>query len=234
MSKPILLLICILGFISCAEVQTEGLNSEASVSADSLSIEIAKPLTFTDVIPESLSDTAKVEMIAKLINEVNQDTSLMYLQTTDSLDKVIFALYRADTLVKIIEGAYPYLVLEGALKSLNLNYTEYYFLKDSLIASRYSCSTFKHTAMCNPVSVIVFSIYYNQRIISQAIEDHVSSYPFCGCDAPVFNRADDGFIYPNYKRIDYLKNTVVTEVENMLENSQAMFGFSPVILLRRN
>ena len=162
MIKQIQIVFCILIFISCNAEEKSKINSDNLNNQDSLIIDETNQIQFADIIPENISDSSKVEIIKQWVNEIDTDTMLIHKRVTDSIHSQIELFYRNDTLVKIIKGHPPGLMLKTP-NFLTHNYTAYYFLMDTLICSKFECNSYQQTGRCNPVAISRSSIIYKRK-----------------------------------------------------------------------
>ena len=188
---------------SCVDTTKIDTENHRLALPDTLVLPETPKRSFYDVIPQELTDSAKTEIITRLVNEIDEDTSMVMIEVPDSLNGALFAFYRNDSLVKIrwghdgrreISGSERPLLLSGKVK-------QYYFHSDSLIYSEYHCSSWQQTGRCNPVSISVFSWFYERKVISQKIDDNIGYYDGCGC----------GFVYDVFsydKKLDELLEVI--------------------------
>jgi hypothetical protein len=210
------LLFCLLILSSCNELTNNKQKTEDSNIPDSLAIDNANQIYFDDIIPENASDSSKTETIKRLIQEIDNDTSLILKEINDSSNSNVYAYYKDDLLVKIIKGFKPGVGLfENEPSFMRYHFTEYYFFMDSLIFSRYECNSFQQTGRCNSVAIRINSFIYNRQIIFQEIDDMIGPYDNCGCDyPPSFGPKKEGYPELNYKEINLLKDEVIGANKN--------------------
>jgi len=210
------LLFCLLILSSCNELTNNKQKTEDSNIPDSLAIDNANQIYFDDIIPENASDSSKTETIKRLIQEIDNDTSLILKEINDSSNSNVYAYYKDDLLVKIIKGFKPGVGLfENEPSFMRYHFTEYYFFMDSLIFSRYECNSFQQTGRCNSVAIRINSFIYNRQIIFQEIDDMIGPYDHCGCDyLPSFGTKKEGYPELNYKMIMLLREQVINANKN--------------------
>lgn len=199
----------LIGLISCNEETSDVYHEEHKDNkVDKRTVKL-----FTDVIPENVPDSTKVDMIDQLISVIDKDSSLIEVKTVDSLEIPIVGFFRNDSLVKIIKGTYPGVKFDTRFSALGYRYSVYYFLMDSLIHSRYECNSYQQTGRCNPVFISVDSYYYNRQIISEIVDDQIGPYWSCGCGMPpkvidqIEKKSRESI---NYEYIDELKEIINT------------------------
>ena len=196
--KVLLLFLFLIALTSCLE-STQGDVEGDVLLLDSLVLTTPPRLSFVEVIPQELTDSAKTEIINRLVHEIDEDTSMVMIEVPDSLNRALFAFYRNDSLVKVrwgLNGPREFLGNERRLL-LSGRVKQYYFHSDSLIYREYYCSSWQQTGRCNPVSISVFSWFYERKLISQEIDDNIGYYDGCGC----------GFVYDVFtydKKLDEL------------------------------
>ncbi len=210
------LLFCLAILCSCNDIRNIKQETEDSISQDSLAIDDKNQVYFDDFIPKNISDSSKTETIKQLIQEIDNDTSLKVKEIIDSSNSNIYALYKNDLLVKIINGFKPNIGLfENEPSFMRYHFTEYYFFMDSLIFSRYECNSQQQTGRCSPVAIRINSYIYNRQIIFQEIEDKIGPYDHCGCDyPPSFGPKKEGYPELNYKMIMLLRDQVISANKN--------------------
>jgi hypothetical protein len=205
------LLFCLVILCSCNDIRNNKQETEDSISQDSLAIDDINQVYFDDIIPKNISDSSKTETIKRLIQEIDNDTSLILKEIIDSSNSNVYAYYKDDLLVKIIKGFKPGVGLfENEPSFMRYHFTEYYFFMDSLIFSRYECNSFQQTGRCNSVAIRINSFIYNRQIIFQEIVDKIGPYDHCGCDyPPSFGPRKEGYPELNYKMIMLLREQVI-------------------------
>lgn len=177
----LVLFLGLMGIVSCVEDLKVGYEDDRTAGLDTLTLPVPPPLSFHDVIPEELSDSAKTEIITRLVTEINEDSTLTFVQVADSLNGLVSGHFRNDSLVMLHLGfglGYSTkdlpMILSGSAK-------RYYFHSDSLIFSEYHCSSWQQTGRCSPVSISVWSWFYEREVISQEVDENIGSYGGCGC-----------------------------------------------------
>lgn len=174
----------ILLLFSCQEPQNHRQKSVKKTEA-------IAPVLFTDLIPQHLSDSAKINLIKHYVKRIENDSTLSHVTLSDSLNVQLHAFYRNDSLVKIIDGSLFPEPFETNLNPLRNRHTSYYFLKDSLIFSHYSCSSWMQTGRCSPVSISIRTSIYLQHILHQEVDNKIGPYVGCGCGFPPFGGQND-------------------------------------------
>lgn len=183
--------------------------------------QMPKKLTFFDVIPDSLTDSLKIDCINEQIRAIEKDTTLTLVSYKDSVNTPYHGLFRNDSLVKIIKGYLPLLsmkdfTIEIASFFLWDNYEMFYFVKDTLVYAGYRCSNNMQTGRCNPVSISVETIYYSNEILAQEIEDNVGSYFGCGCSSIYFRLKSGEANFTNFvdrKELSQIKDALYVEYD---------------------
>lgn len=210
------LLFCLLILSSCNELTNNKQKTEDDISQDSLSIDDKEQIYFDNIIPKNSSDSSKTETIKRLIQEIDNDTSLIVKEINDSSNSNVYAFYKDDLLVKIINGFKPNIGLfENEPSFMRYHFTEYYFFMDSLIFSRYECNYQQQTGRCSSVAIRINSYIYKRQIIFQEIDDMIGPYDHCGCDSPPsFGPREEGYPELNYKKIMLLKDQVYSANKN--------------------
>jgi|SRR5690554_146171 len=182
MMTKLYILTILFGLLSCSEGNSNVNQDKNNHHKEDNSIEVL----FTDVIPENVKDSVKIDIIDQLVSEIDMDSTLTEIKTVGSLEIPLLGFYRNDSLVKILKGHTPLPDFDAQSKFINRNYTSYYFLMDTLVFSRYECSNYQQTGSCNPVYISIDSYYYNGQIITEIVDDQIGQYWSCGCMSPVF------------------------------------------------
>lgn len=198
--KSLFLLFSVVVVFACKEEATKIKISPKYVM--DTAFQIANPLVFNDVIPDSLSDSLKVIRITHELKNIENDTVFTTIEYLDSLNVIYSGFFRNDSLFKIIKGRhnfYSTFQAEPKITSLYANsYELFYFVKDSLVYSVYRCSSFQQTGRCNPVSISIQTFYYGNQIIAQEIDDNVGMYFGCGCYSSHFYRKQGETNFTNF------------------------------------
>lgn len=193
MIKQFQIVFCLLIFISCDETEKSSSNSECQNNQDISVVEATNVIRLTDIIPQNISDSSKTQIINQLAREIDIDTLLIFREIPDSINSVIYAFYRNDTLVKISQ------------KNMS-----YYLLKEKLILNRYACNVYQQTSRCNPVSAYSAFFFYNNKIISQ--EHHINiRFPYQGCGC------NDYSSYEKEENVAKYESIVITEFNRLKE-----------------
>jgi len=207
MMKKLYILTILFGLLSCNEENSNVNQDEHNHHKEDNSIEVL----FTDVIPENVPDSVKIDIIDQLVSEIDMDSSLTEIKTVDSLEIPLLGFYRNDSLVKILKGYSPHSDFDAQSKFIDRNYTSFYFLMDTLVFSRQECSNYQQTGRCNPVYISVDSYYYNEQIIAEIVHDQIGQYWSCGCGIfPEYIPQKDKSNQINYDMIREMKSILNT------------------------
>ncbi len=176
MMKELFILSIIFGLFSCKGVNT----STEEVAQNHINSDRDLEILFTDIIPEHLSDSLKVDIMNHLVSNIDTDSSLITKEAADSAGIPVIGFFKNDSLLKILIGNYTSNRPDAIFGSYD--YTTFYFLMDTLIYSKHEC---KHaslrTGSCNSVYLSIESYYYNGRKISEIVDDQIGDYWSCGC-----------------------------------------------------
>lgn len=166
LSMPVILLL----LFSCGNRSSSDNNLAILLNGQVITSNIQNPTTsFADILPDSLSDSAKVEKIKSIIAAIELDSTLELREFKDSLG-VLYAFYHDDTLVKITDNLDYYSTLHDISRQ-----TIFYFLKDELICAMLDCSSQIRMGSCGSVKETLHFYYYKQEIITQEYTD-ISNY----------------------------------------------------------
>ena len=183
MIRIVSIIICTASMVSCNGNDSIEFNSESLQTQEKSEVE--QP-NYNDIVPENISDSLKIEIFNDVIEEIDFDSTLIRKKIRDSTGKLIYTFYRNNALVKAIEGKSPEFSID-TLSIFGTNYNTYYFLMDSLIKLKYTCSYLQQTGSCNPVSAASFFYFYNGEIINESHYNNIEGYIHCGCHDLSFN-----------------------------------------------
>lgn len=177
MMKYLITIIIILVLLSCngkSAYEARGSTTEEAISRE---------VVFTDIIPENISDSTKIDKIKEIIRSTDLDTSLVLVEVIDSIEiapaKHYLAKYRNDTLVKIsVFQGVPHFTIEST----------YYFLMNELISVEEFCRAGRAAAMCNSEAVRFNLYFYNGKVIGEESWDSDSKNVKYGCPSCALER----------------------------------------------
>lgn len=148
---------------------------------DTLVLPTPPQLSFVEVIPRELTDSAKTEIITRLVTKINEDSTLTLVQVPDSVNGLLSGHFRNDSLVMLHLGYGLGQSMKDRTTMRSGSTKRYYFHSDSLIFSEYHCSSWQQTGRCSPVSFSVWSWFYEREVISQEMDENIGPYGGCGC-----------------------------------------------------
>jgi hypothetical protein len=208
MMKTVQILVLLLTIVACNEERVN-MKNESQQKED------VKPLQFSDIIPDNISDSAKSNKLNEMVKNIEFDTTLTKKNFSDSSDLKITGYFKNDALVKIMMGVFfdnsfgtiPN-VTSYDLNTYYYNFKTYYFFMDKFICLKYECNNYQNTGLCNPVSARSMFYFYFDSVIGQNHNVNID-YPYdaCGCQ--------DLSHYEKNNKMNELEVATIKEVERL-------------------
>jgi hypothetical protein len=198
MMKKLYILSLLFGLFSC-----KGENAKTvQIEHNHIEFDDSVKIQFTDIIPENTPDSIKVSIIDQIISNIDGDSSLVKIETVDSLKTPIIGLFRNDSLLRIYKGHYPNNQKHPMFA--DYSYTTYYFIKDTVVYSKTECRVSQVSGRCSSVYISEESYYYNGQLIYETVDDQTGD-GLCGCGRLLKPRK--GVNYDYIKELKKIINT---------------------------